>query len=426
MMAGHIRKRTYKRKDGTKREIWRARYPDPTKGGTAQIEKSFPTRRDAEKWLTDKKHSVNHGIHIDDRKRERLLREVVEGWRMTWGNLSENTRLGYHYTLNKHIIGTEDAPARFYGAQVGALSGDVIQDWVNELAETHTPQAVARIYTVLRSVLKFAVRRKYIADNPCNGGHVTLPKKTAKPGGRPMMILSPGEVRALAEAMGPYRVPVYVAAWCGLRAGELWALRRRDVDPAAGTIRVEWALKEVTGAAGLVAGLAVGPPKTKESRRRVSVPAPIMAMLVEHLDTASAPGPKGHPVIKTKGEDHAELSWTEDAADPDRLLFTTPVRPPKDADRWGAVGGYPIRHGQFYKRVFRVAVEGARPSPRAAYAPGTAPAYSRPTPRSRRRYRRRSTAFAGTTSVTPARASVSPSRRTSTSSRSAWATRTSA
>jgi len=254
-MAGHLKKRTYNRKDGTKRVVWRARYPDPTKGGTHQIEKSFASRRDAEKWLTDKKHSVNHGIHIDDRCRERLLREVVAEWRKTWGNLAENTRLGYHYTLNKHIIGSADAPARFYGAQVGALSGDVIQDWVNELAETHTPQAVARIYTVLRSVLKFAVRRKYIADNPANGGDVTLPKKTAKPGGRAMTILSPGEVRALAEAMGPYRVAVYVASYCGLRAGELWALRRRDVDLAAGTIAVRWALKEVTGAAGLVAGL---------------------------------------------------------------------------------------------------------------------------------------------------------------------------
>jgi len=73
------------------------------------------------------------------------------------------------------------------------------------------------------------------------------------------------------------------------------------------------------------------------------------------------PGQKGYPVIRTTGEDHAELDWTDDAADADRLLFATPVRPPKDADRWEAVGGYPVRHGQFSKRVFRPAVKATLP-----------------------------------------------------------------
>jgi integrase len=51
-------------------------------------------------------------------------------------------------------------------------------------------------------------------------------------GARPrrMLFLTPPEVRALAAAMPRPQdgLAVYVAAYCGLRADELWALRRSD------------------------------------------------------------------------------------------------------------------------------------------------------------------------------------------------------
>ena len=55
-----------------------------------------------------------------------------------------------------------------------------------------------------------------------------------------MLFLSSAEVQALAEAITPhYRVLVYTAAYTGLRAGELGALRRRDVDLLHGTLHVQ-------------------------------------------------------------------------------------------------------------------------------------------------------------------------------------------
>lgn len=361
-----IKKREYNRKDGSKRVVYRARFlkPDDQDYVTQQIEQSFPTRREAEIWLTQQKNNVYQGSWTDHRRGDRPLSEVAEAWRSTWINKAENTKLGYHYTLNKHIIGTADKPARFFRAKVGGVTAHAIQAWVNDLAKSYTPAHVERVYGVLRSILNYAVDHDYILKNPCR--KVELPTKTAKPSRDGHTILSPAEVRALAEAVGPYGVAVYVASYCGLRAGELWGLRRSDVDTRAGKIRVHWALKEVTGTAGMAAGFAVGHPKTKESRRSVSVPKPIMAMLVEYLAKETPPGREGYPVVRTLGKEHAELQWTDDAADPDRLLFVTPVRQPKDSGRWGAVGGYPIRHGQFYKRVFRPAVVGreARPARR--------------------------------------------------------------
>jgi hypothetical protein len=78
-MAGHITKR--ERDDG--RITWRARYPDPTKGGTAQIERTFQRKQDAEAWLTDQRHAVRHGAHIAPRDGARLLANVTDEWRST-------------------------------------------------------------------------------------------------------------------------------------------------------------------------------------------------------------------------------------------------------------------------------------------------------------------------------------------------------
>lgn len=349
-MAGHVAQlkdrdgRPLKRKDGT--SIWRARYPDPAgRKATDQIERRFRSKQDAENWIKRQGVSVLDGVHVDPRNGERSLGAVADEWRETWGDLAENTRLGYHYTLNKHIVGTAASPARFYRAKVGAMSTEVIQRWVNDLSKDHAPAAVRRIYTVMRSVMRVAVERRYISVNPCDS--VKLPKKTARSGGRRMVMLTPAEVRTLASAMPEeYRMPVLIAAWCGLRAGELWALRRRDVDPLHGVIRVERGLKEInTSAAGLVPGLVLGPPKTEESNRRVSVPPPLLRLLTAYIEQPSRLSPGGVLTIRDDG-DGFEWGVSADRLDPDALLFTT-------------ARGYPVRHNLFYKRVFKVVIEGA-------------------------------------------------------------------
>lgn len=203
------------------------------------------------------------------------------------------------------------------------MSTEVVQRWVNDLAETLAPNTVRRNYTVLRSILRIAVERRYIAVNPCDA--VKLPRKRGATK-RKMLFLTSSEVRTLAEGIDPhYRVAVYLAAWCGFRAGEQWALRRDDVDLDAGTVRVDEAIKEVTAepieelkdVRRLSPSLVIGVPKTDGSQRTVKLPPQARALLAEHL--AHVP------------------------AEPSAFLFTTST-------------GRPIRHNQFYTRVFQPAV----------------------------------------------------------------------
>ncbi len=224
-MAGHIKRRTYKRADGSKRETWRARYPDPTKAGTHQIERTFATKREAENWIKRQALGVLDGTHVDPRRGERPLREVADAWRETWTDLEPRTRAGYEAILQKHVL------PRFGGAKVGAVTTEAVQRYVNELAAGKAPNTVRRIYSVLRSVLRVAVERRYVAVNPCDA--VKLPRKgsaaAGREGARParMLFLSPPEVRTLADAM-PEPLPA-----ARVRGGVLRAARRGALGAAS-------------------------------------------------------------------------------------------------------------------------------------------------------------------------------------------------
>lgn len=233
-MAGHIRQRRYKTKSGTTTR-YRARYPDPAGDGTAQIEKTFKTRREAEAWLTRQGAALLTGTHVDPRLESRPFREVVEAWKGRWVKLGPKTRGGYESILNRYLL------PEFGHRKVGEITTPVVQAYITRLAQTDmAPGTVRGIYSVLRSAMGAGVKLGMVRVNPCAG--VELPS----PSREKMLYLTPDEVRALAEAIDPhYRTMIYTAAYTGLRAGELGGLRRKRLDPLRGKLHVEETLKDV-------------------------------------------------------------------------------------------------------------------------------------------------------------------------------------
>ena len=115
-------------------------------------------------------------------------------------------------------------------------------------------------------VFDYAIRDGRTRANPCAG--VELPSGASPE----MLFLSAGEVRALVEAVdrcsqgrrcgnGTYGLLVEFAAFTGLRAGEIAALRIRDVDLREGTVRIERSAARVGGSR------IEGAPKTRAGRR---------------------------------------------------------------------------------------------------------------------------------------------------------------
>ncbi|MCO5970444.1 tyrosine-type recombinase/integrase [Actinoallomurus soli] len=76
-----------------------------------------------------------------------------------------------------------------------------------------------------------------------------------------------------------FRALVLLAAFASLRWGEVTALKRRDIDLAAGTVRVRFAYTEQDNGKMLL-----GPPKSRAGRRTVSIPAAIIPDIKAHLD----------------------------------------------------------------------------------------------------------------------------------------------
>ena len=102
----------------------------------------------------------------------------------------------------------------------------------------------------------------------------------------------PGQAQALRDAIAPeYGVVVLLGYWCGLRLGEIAALRRRDVDLLRSRIYVERTSQQTAD------GVTFGPPKTRAGRRTVPVSRTVMREIGKHL--ASFTGPGGDVLVVT-------------------------------------------------------------------------------------------------------------------------------
>jgi len=159
--------------------------------------------------------------------------------------------------------------------QLVRLTPDLIRKLTAELAGRYAPETVARTVRWVRLTLNQAVRDRRIASSPADG--VRLPR------GRPtrMRLLDESEVAELASALPDrYGSLVIVAAYTGLRWGELAGLRVSDLDLLRGRLTVRSTLVEATGQQP-----QLGPPKSKASERTITLPRFVAETLAQHLET---------------------------------------------------------------------------------------------------------------------------------------------
>ena len=93
-----------------------------------------------------------------------------------------------------------------------------------------------------------------------------------------------------------FAVMVLVAAFGSLRWGEAAALRRRDVDLAAGSVFVQRSLSERS-----TGQVSVGPPKSRAGVRVIALPRPIVVALAEHMMIRTGIGPNALVFTGDKG-----------------------------------------------------------------------------------------------------------------------------
>lgn len=146
------------------------------------------------------------------------------------------------------------------------LSGDDISRWVQSLRKKRggelAGKTVANMHGFLSAALASAVKAGHMSSNPAAG--TRLPSTE-----RPDMVFLTHEDfdQLLAEIPEQWKPLPEFLVNSGARFGEVAALRPSDVNRKAGTVRIARAWKR-TYTAG---GYELGPPKTKRSRRTISV-----------------------------------------------------------------------------------------------------------------------------------------------------------
>lgn len=244
---------------------WRARYRGPD--GLVRS-RSFATKVNAQRWLTDQQSKIDRAAWV-----------TPELGRIPWADYSEQLLAGRGH-LAARTVETDrrchDRVEDLIGdVQLVRLTPDLIRRLTAELTGRYAPETVARTVRWVRLTLNQAVRDRRIASSPADG--VRLPR------GRPtrMRLLDENEVAQLASALPDrYGSLVIVAAYTGLRWGELAGLRVSDLDLLRRRLTVRTTLVEATGQEP-----TLGPPKSKASERTITLPRFVAETLAQHLET---------------------------------------------------------------------------------------------------------------------------------------------
>lgn len=185
------------------------------------------------------------------------------------------------YMSKASIIKNHAIPA-FGNVPLNELTPIMIREWQNDLLERNhlKPSTLSLMHTTLVTVLNFACKYFGLSKNPATiaGGMGTL-----KPSHDMHYWTREQFARFILSELPPEYIAIYATLfWTGCRIGECLALTANDIDLEHGTININKTLTPMAH------GHKAGPPKTKNSRRVVSIPQPLAMILADWIERTDA------------------------------------------------------------------------------------------------------------------------------------------
>lgn len=274
----------YKRKDGR----WEGRYiKSRTPAGKAIYGYVYAkTYRDAKGKLHEAV-SYSHLPKVDSTISPDLFASVAAEW---FDNIKpqikESTGNKYQNLLKSYIL-------PIYGEKtLNAITYDFIERQCNNLLLSGgkngtglSPKTVADVLSVIRNILKFAIRKdKYV---PCDGRAIQI-KQISKG----MRVLSKSEQEKLCQYLflepDPYNIGILICLFTGLRIGEICALRWEDISFSEQTLFVHNTLQRVQNKTGTGSKtkIVITTPKSSCSIRTIPMPDSLLKILASHRMSA--------------------------------------------------------------------------------------------------------------------------------------------
>ena len=252
---------------------WQASYQAPDRSRrTAPA--TFPTRTDADRWLAAIETDMLRGTWIDDTASRIPFADYARDWLASHPRLGPRWRETCERNLRIHL-------APLHSLALRDLTPSVVRHWyADALAGTGGRTSIAQSYRLLRAVLNSAVNEGALSKNPCQIRGAGVDRAGERP------VATPAEIDALVEAINPrYRAAVVLAAWCGLRRGEILGLTSSDIDMTSGLVTVRRTRTELLSSPQRFDG----PPKTDAGYRTVAIPPHVVPVLATHLDQYAGP-----------------------------------------------------------------------------------------------------------------------------------------
>lgn len=272
---GYIRQR--QRENG--KISYQASFVDPATG--KRRTKTFRAKTDATAFLAKTALKIDAGETLDAPKPRKV--PTVKEWGEEWqkrrkdAGASPNSLRSYKSHLNRYIY-----PA-FGDRAINSISRAEVIDWYYATAPGK-PGARKNAYMNFSALMSAAVDSELIETNPVRVKGAAA-KKRVRDENRER-VATDEQVEEIAGAMpGRLAIMIYLAAWAGLRYGEIAALRRRHIDLKERRILVRAGVKR--GEAGQ---LVEGVPKSAMGRRDVPISDQLEGKLKDHLAAYAGKG----------------------------------------------------------------------------------------------------------------------------------------
>lgn len=237
-----------------------------------QRSKSFKTHSDARRWKAVLEGDLVNGSFVDPKNGAVTVQSFIEDNASTLTvDLRPSTRERVRGVMANHIV------PEFGHMPLTAVTTPYVGAWVEKMMLTLGPATVRKNAHVLSKVMDLAISYGHVRANPVSPVRLPAePKNEQK-------FLNQAQVWDLAGAIEPrFRAMVLVSAFGGLRAGEVAALRRKNIVPERNQVIVRETVVDLGNE------VTFGPPKTRTSVRTVTLPRSIMTELVAHMDAYTA------------------------------------------------------------------------------------------------------------------------------------------
>ncbi len=212
---------------------YRVRYRKPD--GTQTDKRGFKRKLDAETWAAEHVTVAKaHGEYVDPTSGRVTVAALYEEWLA-----AKKVRVKPSWLRTIEITWRTHVEPEWGGRQVAGIEHGEVQRWVGGLAAKRSASVTTRAVQILSGVLERAVRERRIPSNPATG--LELPRRRRKT----HVYLTIDELMSVANEARWRRPIVLTLGLCGMRWGELVAIRVRDVDLDRGRIHIRGSATQV-------------------------------------------------------------------------------------------------------------------------------------------------------------------------------------